>query len=496
MLVGLIGLRMAYDISPLLFHSVVEIFSVTVSGAVFMLAWNADRFVSRSFLPVLGAAYLFTGSLDLLHTLAYAGMNVLPSGGVNQAAQFWIAARFVEAVGLAASAALPRQRSRYTPVVALGGLAMALALLVFEGTFPDCFVPGVGLTPFKIMTEYAICGVLALAAGLLWRNRAQLARDVVHLLIASIAVTVASELCFTLYTNPFGLSNDLGHALKAISFYLVYRAVFEFGLRDPYGLLLKEVEEQRKALEAANRELEAYARNVSHDLRSPLSAIAHGGAVIEHWLSQQPGEETPSAVVKASSAIQRGAASARSLIEDSLALARLGQDPVDWEPVNVGDVLKRLEAELEQELDRSGMHLTMDGSLGTIEASPVHIYQLFANMIRNSIIHGQRRGGRIRVSYQRNEALGRHEYTICDDGPGIPPEMLDKLFQPFVRGKQGGTGIGLAIVGKIVGVYGGTIRAANRGGACFELTLRDAGSLSRFPASAASAGDSRSRKQA
>ena len=110
--------------------------------------------------------------------------------------------------------------------------------------------------------------------------------------------------------------------------------------------------------------------------------------------------------------------------------------------------------------------------------------------------HGGRRGGCVLVSYQRNEALGRHEYTICDDGPGIPPEMLDKLFQPFVRGKQGGTGIGLAIVGKIVGVYGGTIRAANRGGACFELTLRDAGSLSRSPASAASAGDSRSRKQA
>jgi signal transduction histidine kinase len=64
---------------------------------------------------------------------------------------------------------------------------------------------------------------------------------------------------------------------------------------------------------------------------------------------------------------------------------------------------------------------------------------------------------------------------------------LDKLFEPFVRGTQGGTGIGLAIVAKIVAVYAGTIRAVNRGGACFELTLRDAGSASPAPGGAGSA---------
>ena len=96
LLLAAVGLRFAYGVSHLLFHTIVEVFTVAVSAGVFMLAWNSQRFVSRSFLPIVGAAYLFTGALDLVHALAYESMSVLPSGGANLATQFWIAARLVE----------------------------------------------------------------------------------------------------------------------------------------------------------------------------------------------------------------------------------------------------------------------------------------------------------------------------------------------------------------------------------------------------------------
>jgi signal transduction histidine kinase len=64
---------------------------------------------------------------------------------------------------------------------------------------------------------------------------------------------------------------------------------------------------------------------------------------------------------------------------------------------------------------------------------------------------------------------------VRDNGTGIPPGDLDRIFTPFFKGREtGGTGIGLAIVEKIVILYGGAIRAYNDGGACFEFTLHDA----------------------
>jgi len=68
---------------------------------------------------------------------------------------------------------------------------------------------------------------------------------------------------------------------------------------------------------------------------------------------------------------------------------------------------------------------------------------------------------------------GLHRYLTRDNGSGIAPEYLGRIFLPFVKGKTGETGIGLTTVEKIVAVYGGEIRAYNDNGACFEFTLKD-----------------------
>jgi signal transduction histidine kinase len=71
------------------------------------------------------------------------------------------------------------------------------------------------------------------------------------------------------------------------------------------------------------------------------------------------------------------------------------------------------------------------------------------------------------------EAEGGHSYLVRDNGSGISPEYIDRIFEPFFKGEPGGSGIGLSTVKKIVEVYGGEIRAYNDGGACFEFTLYD-----------------------
>lgn len=80
----------------MLFHTLVELFSIVVAFAVFIVAWNSRRMQDNKYLHVVGLSYLFIGALDLFHTLTFKGMNIIPSYGY-QANQFWIATRAMEA---------------------------------------------------------------------------------------------------------------------------------------------------------------------------------------------------------------------------------------------------------------------------------------------------------------------------------------------------------------------------------------------------------------
>ena len=100
---------------------------------------------------------------------------------------------------------------------------------------------------------YGICLILAVAAILLFKHGDQFDPGVLKLLMASIGVTIASELTFTLYVDVYGFSNLIGHYLKVISFYLVYRAIIQTGLNKPYNLVFRAAQERAGSLGAQRR---------------------------------------------------------------------------------------------------------------------------------------------------------------------------------------------------------------------------------------------------
>ena len=176
-----------------LFHGLAELFSVAVAWAVFMLAWNARRIIRNDALVFLGIVFLFTGFLDLLHTLSYKDMGFLPaSWGADPATQIWIAARFLQSGGLLAFPLLLGRRFRMTPVFAAGFAATALVVLsIFVWrVFPACYVEGSGLTEFKITAEYAICFALGAAAYLLRRRRNLMDPGVYRLFLMAIGAGI------------------------------------------------------------------------------------------------------------------------------------------------------------------------------------------------------------------------------------------------------------------------------------------------------------------
>lgn len=229
--------------SFLLFHVLIEIFSVIVAFAIFMFAWNARERTRNGSLLLMGAAYLAVGAIDLLHTLSYEGMGVLENAGADTATQLWIAARYIESVSLAVAPMFARRPIHMAQAVAvyMAVLGLVIGTVFFWPVFPTCFVPGTGLTAFKIVSEYVICTILLVGLVHLARRRAHFDDGVFHMLAASIVLTIIAELMFTFYISVFGISNLVGHFFKLASFWLIYKAIIETGLLRPYALLYREL---------------------------------------------------------------------------------------------------------------------------------------------------------------------------------------------------------------------------------------------------------------
>ena len=283
---GLLGLHQISLYSYLLFHGLAEAFSIVIACGVFMLAWNARRFMDNDYLLLIGVAYLVVGGLDLLHTLAYEGMGVFQGYGANLSTQLWVATRYVESLSFAVALLCCRRKLRIGLVFA-GYSVVTVAILgsvFYWRIFPICYIEGVGLTAFKKVSEYIISLVLLASIGLLYRKRAELDRNVLRLLVGATAVTIASELSFTFYTSVYGLSNLLGHVLKAISFYLVYRAIIETGLVQPYNLIFRDLTMREEAL----RKAEANHRALLDAIPDTMFRITQDGTLLDFKVGKGP----------------------------------------------------------------------------------------------------------------------------------------------------------------------------------------------------------------
>jgi diguanylate cyclase (GGDEF)-like protein/PAS domain S-box-containing protein len=237
--------------SYVLFHIVAESFSIVIAISLFMIAWNTRQLAKNNYVLFLSIAFLFTGLIDFVHTLAYKGMGIFPGFDANLPTQLWIIARYLQSLSLLAA---PWFIDRKLNIRAVFGFYLFATLMlmaaIFSGTlFPDCFIEGKGLTPFKIVSEYVICLILISSLVLLLRRRETFDPKILQLISWSILSTIVAELAFTFYISVYGLSNLIGHYFKILSFYLVYRAIIVTGLENPYRLLFYDLQKNREELQ-------------------------------------------------------------------------------------------------------------------------------------------------------------------------------------------------------------------------------------------------------
>ncbi|HYD30941.1 MAG TPA: MASE3 domain-containing protein, partial [Azospirillaceae bacterium] len=245
-----IGLGATVRHNYLMFHSIAELFSIAVACAVFIIAWNARFFNESPFLSFIGISLASVAGLDLVHTMSFPGMPMLESASTNLSTQIWVSARLLQAGSFLAAALMANTQAKVNLVLAWQAMlfaAILLAIFAF-GIFPTCFVEGVGLTPFKIYAEYAAMALTALTLVVLYRQRRTMGGGVFSAVFLGIFLMIPQEIAFTLYNDAYDALNTLGHLLKILSYFLLYKAIVVTAIRDPYNSVFLRLRRSEEAL--------------------------------------------------------------------------------------------------------------------------------------------------------------------------------------------------------------------------------------------------------
>ena len=208
--------------------------------------------------------------------------------------------------------------------------------------------------------------------------------------------------------------------------------------------------------------------DVSHELRSPLARL-QAAIGLAH---QQPDKLAASL-----DRIERESVRMDKLVGELLTLSRLEatQRIEQREPIDVGEMVEQIADDARFESSSSGAVITVDASDGiTVAGAPDLLWRALENVVRNAIKHG---GGVVDVAVTRTNT--EVAITVRDHGPGIHPDDLPSLFQPFFRcqavdGSQGsvdGHGLGLAIARRVIDAHDGAIRVENRDGGGLAVTV-------------------------
>jgi PAS domain S-box-containing protein len=251
----------------LLFHLLVELVTISFSFTIFLLVWNARTFIENNYIKVVGVGYSACAGIDFIHSLAFKGMNIFIGYDANLPTEMWIAARYLQALCLVAAPFAIRRKVTNEGLVAVFFLLSAMLMAsIFNGIFPDCYREGIGLTPFKIGSEFVIVGLIILSIGLLRCKRDHFNSTTYKLLIASSVSAVCAELAFTAYIGVYDFANMVGHIFKIFSFYLVYRAIFVTGILIPYSLIFKEMLHKEKLLNEAYSSIQQQVQDQTKEL--------------------------------------------------------------------------------------------------------------------------------------------------------------------------------------------------------------------------------------
>ena len=228
-----------------------------------------------------------------------------------------------------------------------------------------------------------------------------------------------------------------------------------------------ELEKINDELQRSNKELETFAYVASHDLKSPLRGIAQ----LSSWIEEDLASGEHEAVRGHTELLRNRIKRMEKLLDDLLLFYRAGKAEGELTKVDMNLMVNEI---FEIQNNKPGLRLAIANLLPTLDTFNTPLELVIRNFLSNAIKHHDKQEGEIQVSsrFIDNQFV---EFSICDDGPGIPEQFHQRIFGMFQtlkpRDELEGSGMGLALIKKIVEGYGGRVSLKSEGrGTCFNFS--------------------------
>ncbi|MCB9730304.1 MAG: PAS domain S-box protein [Deltaproteobacteria bacterium] len=236
----------------------------------------------------------------------------------------------------------------------------------------------------------------------------------------------------------------------------------EASLRHLNEALEARIAERTAELQRSNEELERFGYAAAHDLKAPLRAIAN----LNQWIAEEQAAGNEERAQEYRALLHGRVMRMKRLVDDLLGYARAAHVE---ELVGTTNLAEAVEAAIEQVRPPPEVSVEVEASLPSVEAARGPLQQIFANLIGNALKHGAPTVRHIRISV--DDAGEFWQLAVADDGPGIPAEHRERVFEMFhtlrPRDEVEGSGLGLSLVRRTVMSRGGSVSLAEtEGGGC------------------------------
>ncbi len=446
-------------------------------------------------LLLLGAAYLFTGLIVIPHMLVFPGLFT-PTGllgaGPSSAAWLYVAWHVVFPFAVIAYAfmsddgrpLMPSGRARRMILLAIAATLVLMVACIWLATAGAALLPQVVAADRRTSSFPYVSGsvwlLAVIALALLWWRRR---RTVIELWLAVVLFAWVGEIALSVVLAParFSVGFYFGRLYGVIAASIVLIVLLS-QTTALYARLTRAIATERRVRERRLGEMEAMLSHLSrvsdlghvvtsliHEVNQPLAAIGNYLAALQRLAAMGDKEKVATTIEKTLGQSERAREIIRRLREF------VARREIDRRPESLAATVEDAIGVAQAATGRTGMEIetNLEPPAAMVVIDRIQIQQVLVNLIRNA-------SEAMSDSPRRHLTIASHplgaeklEISIADTGPGLPPGLREKLFQPFVTTKATGMGVGLSICRFIIEAHGEKLQVADNtgGGTVFSFTL-------------------------